>query len=87
MPHTAMAEPCFSRGLMSIKTICAMGTKAAPNTPCSSRAATICASEFAMPHSMDARVKPPMDASSMLFCPKRSTSQPVSGVAMAAATM
>jgi hypothetical protein len=28
-----------------------------------------------------------MDARKMFFCPKRSTIQPVSGVAMAAATM
>ena len=32
-------------------------------------------------------VKPLMEAKNMFFCPKRSTNQPVSGVAMAAATM
>src|ERR1700716_2173308 len=87
MPQIAMAEPCFSFGLISIKTTWDKGTRAAPNTPCNSRAATISASEFDMPHNMDATVKPLMDAKNMFFCPNRSTNQPVSGVAMAAATM
>src|ERR1700722_7531619 len=87
IPHTAMAEPCFSLGLMSMSTTCANGTKAAPKTPCSSRAATICAREFDMPHSAEATVKPEIEARNMCFWPKRSQSQPVRGVAMADATM
>ena len=72
---------------MSITTIWAMGTSAAPNTPCSSRAATICASESDRPHSAEASVNPMTDTSSTFFWPKRSTIQPVSGVAIAAATI
>jgi hypothetical protein len=83
----AMAEPCFSLGLISNNTTWDSGTRAAPNTPCSRRAATISAREFDIPHSTEATVKPPIDARNMFFCPKRSTNQPVSGVAMAAATM
>jgi len=62
---------------MSSKTTWDSGTRAAPNTPCKSRAATISASEFAMPHSNRATVKPPMATKKICFCPKRSTSHPV----------
>jgi hypothetical protein len=72
MPHTAIAEPCFSRGLICIRTTCASGTSAAPNTPCSSRAATISASELDMPQRADATVNPEIDARKTFFCPKRS---------------
>ncbi len=87
MPHTAIAEPCFSGGLMSISTICDMGTSAAPKTPCSRRAPTIWPREFDRPHKAEATVNPTTDARKICFCPKRSTSQPVNGVAIAAATM
>src|SRR6202795_317262 len=86
-PQIAMAEPCFSFGLISSKTSCDRGTSAAPNTPCNSRAATISASVFDMPHSIEATVNPAIDARNTFFWPKRSTIQPVRGVAMAAATM
>ena len=86
-PQIAIAEPCFSGGLISNKTTWDNGTRAAPNTPCRSRAATISSSEFDIPQSTEASVKPLMDAKNMFLCPKRSTNQPVSGVAMAAATI
>ena len=37
-----------------MSTTCARGTKAAPKTPCRRRAATICASEFDIPHNAEA---------------------------------
>ena len=67
IPHTAIAEPCFSGGLISIKTTCAKGTNAAPNTPCSNRAATICANESDIPHNADANVKPAMEVMKIFF--------------------
>ncbi len=56
-PQIAIAWPTFSRGLMSSSTACDSGTSAAPNTPCSSRAATISTSEFASPQSAEAIVE------------------------------
>ena len=87
MPQIAIAEPCFSRGLISMTTTCDSGTRAAPKTPCSRRAATISNKESDSPHRADATVKPTTDVMNTCFCPKRSTNQPVTGVAMAAATM
>ncbi len=72
---------------MSMRTICDMGTSAAPKTPWSRRAATICASETLSPHNAEATVKPITDTRKTLFWPNRSTIQPVNGVAIAAATM
>lgn len=82
-----MAGPCFALGLMSINTTWDSGTKTAPHTRCRSRAATISANEFDRPHSLEARVKPPMEAKNIFCYPKRSTSHPVRGGAMTAATM
>ena len=87
MPQTAMAGPCLAGGLISISTIWDIGTNAAPNTPCSRRAATICPRLSARPQSAEATVKPITEARNTRFWPKRSTIQPVRGVAMAAATM
>ena len=87
MPQTAIAWPCFSGGLISMTTICDIGTRAAPKMPCSRRAATICPSEFDSPQSAEAAVNPITDAMNTFFWPNRSTTQPVSGVAIAAATM
>jgi len=53
-----MADPCFSRGLMSRITACDSGTSGAPNAPCRIRNATISSSDVAMPQSIDAIVKP-----------------------------
>jgi hypothetical protein len=72
---------------MSRRTDCDSGTSAAPNTPCNMRATTISVSVAEIPHSTDASVKPATDTRNTFFRPKRSTSQPFSGVAMAAATM
>src|SRR5260370_1455575 len=60
MPHTAIAWPCFSRGLMSSRMDCESGTSEAPKIPCSNRDATICARLSDNPHSADATVKPPI---------------------------
>src|SRR5450830_2031327 len=87
MPQMAMAEPCFSRGLMSSSTACDSGTSAAPNTPCNKRAATISDKVPDKPHSTEAMVKPATETRKVFFWPKRSHNQPVSGVAMAAATI
>ena len=87
IPQIAIAWPCFSRGLMSSRIDCDSGTSAAPNTPCSRRAPTICTSVSASPHSADATVKPAIDTISSRFTLSRSDSQPVSGVAIAAATI
>ncbi len=72
---------------MSSITACDSGTSAAPKKPCSSRATTICASDSEMPHRIEAIVKPAIETSSTCLSPKRSVSQPASGVAMPAATM
>ncbi len=86
-PQIAIACPTFCGGLMSSSTACDSGTRAAPNTPCSSRAATIPPSEVAMPHSAEATVKPTIETMKTLRRPQREHSQPVSGKAMAEATM
>jgi hypothetical protein len=86
-PQIAIAWPTFSFGLMSSSTACDSGTSAAPKTPCSSRAATICHSEAAMPHIAEAAVKPITATMNTLRRPHCPHSQPVTGVAMAAATM
>ena len=70
-----------------MSTTCARGTSAAPKTPCRRRAATICASEFDIPHNAEATVKPVIEAMKIFFWPKRSHNQPVTGVAMPAATI
>src|ERR1700733_8023086 len=87
MPHTAIAWPCFSRGLMSSRIDCDSGTSEAPKIPCSKRDATICVSVSDKPHSAEATVKPPIEKISSRLTLSRSDSQPVSGVAIAAATI
>ena len=86
-PQMAMAWPCFSLGLMSSSTDCESGTRAAPNVPCRTRNITISVRLVEMPHSMEASVKPPMAIRNRRLRPSRSAAQPVTGVAMAAATM
>ena len=63
------------------------GTSAAPNTPCSRRNSTICASDCATPHSMEATVKPTRQTRNSRLRPNRADSQPTGAVMMAAATM
>ena len=72
---------------MFISTVCDSGTRAAPNTPCSTRNSTICGSVCAMPHSIEATVKPATETRNSRFSPNRPERNPVGGVMMAAATM
>ena len=65
----AVADPCFSGGLISMITTCESGTRAAPNTPCSNRAPTMKASELARPHNAEAAVNPATDIRNTFFCP------------------
>ena len=86
-PQIAIAWPTFCGGLMSSSTACDSGTSAAPNTPCSRRAATIAASEVDKPHRADATVKPITDTMKTLRRPHCVHNQPVSGSVIAEATM
>ncbi len=86
-PKMAMAWPSFSRGLMSIIVAWASGASTAPQMPCATRNSTISSRLVAMPQSSEAPVKPITANSSRLRRPMKSANQPVSGVAMAAATI
>ena len=86
-PQIAIAWPTFSRGLMSSSTACDSGTSAAPKMPCNSRAATMPTSEVASPQSAEATVKPITEMMNTRLRPQCPQSQPVSGSAMAEATM
>ena len=68
-------------------TVWASGEIIAPQIPCSTRNITISGRLVAMPHSAEAMVKPITENRNRRFWPMRSLIQPVSGVAMAAATM
>ena len=83
----AIADPCFSLGKLSSSTAWESGTSAAPNTPCTRRKATISGSEVAMPHSIEATVKPATDHANSRLRPKRAARNPAGGVMIAAATM
>jgi hypothetical protein len=72
---------------MSSRTACDSGTSAAPNNPWNSRYMTISVRLPASPHSSDAMVKPATEVRNSRLRPIRSAIQPVTGVAMAAATM
>ena len=72
---------------MSSMTACASGTSAAPNTPCRSLKPTICSIDCAIPHSIEAKVKPAAQATNSRLRPKRSAGQPIGGVMIADATM
>ena len=54
--------------------------------PCSTRNSTISSMFWAMPHSMEATVKPVTQISSSFLMPKRVASQPTGAVMTAAAT-
>ena len=86
-PQTAIAWPCFSGGLMSSSTAWESGISAAPNSPWSRRNRTISARLVAMPHSIEATVKPAMEIRNTILRPSRSARKPVSGVMIVAATM
>ena len=87
MPHTAIAWPCFSGGLMSSSTDWLSGISAAPQTPCSRRNSTISTRLPAMPHRAEAMVKPMIETRNTSLRPNRAASQPVTGVMIAAETM
>ena len=55
--------------------------------PCSRRNATICGSDWAAPHSIDASVKPMMQPMKSGLRPNASASQPTGAVMIAAAVM
>ena len=86
-PQIAMAWPTRAGGLMSSSTACDRGTSAAPKTPCSRRAATMPPSEPATPHRPEAIVKPITETMKTLRRPHCEIIQPVSGRAIAEATM
>ena len=70
---------------MSSMVDCDSGTRAAPNTPCSSRKTTICGSDCAAPHSIEATVKPIRQVRNSRLRPKRKAIQPTGAVMIAAA--
>ncbi len=72
---------------MSSITACESGTRAAPNTPCSSRNSTIWGSVSAAPHSIEAMVKPTRQRIKRFLRPNRAASQPTGAVMIAAAVM
>ena len=86
-PHSAIAEPWRSLGLMSSRKVCDSGTIAAPNRPCSTRKSTMLSRLQETPHSIDITVKPTTVVRNSSLRPNRSASQPVTGVMIAAATM
>ena len=72
---------------MSSRMVCDSGTSAALNRPCSRRNNTICCSDCAAPHSIEATVKPTMLVRKNRLRPKRVASQPTGAVMIAAAVM
>lgn len=87
MPQIDIAAACFERGLMSIITVWLSGFMNAAAMPCRMRKATICGMLSASPHSIEAATKPAIAQRNRLREPIRSDSQPVTGIATAAATM
>ena len=73
---------------MSSSTACDSGTSAAPNDALQqAEQHHLGQARPAMPHSTEATVKPTIETRNSRLRPKRSASQPVSGVMIAAATM
>ena len=72
---------------MSSTTACDSGISAAPHRPCNNRNNTISARLLAMPHSIEATVKPAIETRNISLRPMRVDSQPESGVMIAAAMM
>ena len=70
---------------MSSMVACDSGTRAAPNMPCSRRNSTICSSDCAAPHSIEATVKPTRQTMNRFLRPNRAASQPTGAVMIAAA--
>jgi hypothetical protein len=86
-PQMAITWPTWLGGKMSRTTACDSGISAAPKMPCSNRKPTISASEWAMPQSMEATVKPAIETRNVSLRPTLMDSHPVKGVMIAAATM
>ena len=72
---------------MSSSTACDSGLMKAPHSPCSARASTIMPSDSAMPHRAELIVNPAIATVKSMRRPMRASSQPVTGVAIAAQTM
>ena len=70
---------------MSSRIDCASGTVGAPMAPCTMRQKTRLSSDGAKPHISVETMKPATHVHMVLRRPKRATSQPVIGVAMAMA--
>ena len=87
LPTSAIAWPCFSRGLMSNRVAWASGTMNAPPTPWNARKATISTSDVAVAHSTEAKVNTTTEIRSRRLRPTRSASQPLIGSAIAEATI
>src|SRR3546814_14127796 len=87
MPQIDIAFACRSGGLMSIITVWESGGIKAPQMPWSRRNATISSRLVAMPQSIDAMMKPLTATRQRFREPNRPESQPVIGVASAAATL
>ena len=87
MPQIDIARACFSGGLISSITDCESGPMKAALIPCRKRNATICSSDCAAPHAIDATMNPAMAPRNNSRRPMRSASQPVIGIATAEARM
>ncbi len=91
-PSTAIIAkmPCAtaarSFGNTDTRIACDVATRPPPNSPCNTRAATSAPNEVAMPHSMLASVNPTIENRKYRLRPKRSASQPVSGMTPIAAS-
>jgi hypothetical protein len=70
----------------AISTACESGTNPAPKAPWISRKSTISTSEWAMPHSIEAIVKPTIEVRNRGLTPNRAARNPVGCVMIAAAT-
>ena len=86
-PHIAIAWPCFSLGYELSSTACDSGTSEAPNRPWIRRNITISGKVWARPHRTEAPVKPATAIRNSRLRPSRASRKPVTGVAMAAATI
>ncbi len=87
MPQIDIARAWRSGGLMSSITACDSGPIKAANTPCKKRKATICSSDCAAPHAIDATMNPKIAIRNNSRRPIRSASQPVIGIATALANI
>ena len=87
MPQIAIICDWRDGLLVSIMVDWLSGEMKAPVAPCSARNSTIWVTFWAMPHSIEVKTKPATEAMNNRREPKRSASQPVSGMASATATI